>query len=208
MQTEKWILILRIPLTATRVSANDPRVRYAYRRGAVIPEELVLRRWKDRSSTDAARRQGEMFDGCRLHPHIWSTLSACADAGLPLDETLTAEGLREAMEGVRARGRHTGPIRADKYVTLVRFLRQSSVLDDVMRRERDPASPGVPDLFLWRHKGDGLPYGAGFVEVKRHAKDKSGTSCKERVSRTQREELAFLTALGLSARTVYVRETA
>lgn len=115
-----------------------------------------------------------MFDGCRLHPHIWSTLGACADAGLPLDETLTVGGLREAMEGVRARGRHTGP--------------------------------GVPDLFLWRHRGDGVPYGAGFVEVKRHAKDSNGKWCREPVSKTQKQELAFLTALGLSARTVYIRE--
>lgn len=201
-------MILRIPLNATRVAANHARVRYEYRRHAVIPEDLVLRRWRDRSLTDVAKRNSEVFDGCRLHPHIWFTLSACVEAGLPLDAALTAEALREAMEGVRARGRCTGPMRADKYVALVRFLRRRGVLDDVMRRERDSASPGVPDLFLWRQKGDGVPYGAGFVEVKRRARDKSGVLCREPVSKTQREELAFLTGLGLSARTVYVRETA
>ena len=199
-------MILRIPRTATRVSANERRVRYEYRGRAVIAEDLVLRRWRDRSLADAAKRQREVFDGCRLHPHIWSTLSACVAAGLRLDAKLSAETLRDAIEGVRARGVHTGPLRADKYVRLVHVLWQRGVLEQVMRRQRDPASPGVPDLFLWRQKGDGVPYGAGFVEVKRRARNKNGKWCPERVSETQRAELAFLTSLGLSAISVYIRE--
>ncbi len=199
-------MILRISRTAHRVAADDVRVRYEWRGRAVIAEELVLRRWKDRSSTPAALQRGEVFDGCRLHPHIWSTLSACVDAGLRLDATLNAEMLRHAMEGVKARGVHTGPVRADKYVTLVHFLRQKRVLLEVLHRARDAASPGVPDLFLWRHKADGAPYGAGFVEVKRRAKGIDGRWRRERVSQTQRDELAFLTGLGLSAREVFIRE--
>ncbi len=93
-----------------------------------------------------------------------------------------------------------------RHSPLVHYLRQKGVLLEVMRRERDPASPGVPDLFLWRQKVDGPAYGAGFVEVKRQAKDQNGTLCKEKVSKTQQQELAFLTGLGLEARTAYVRE--
>ena len=199
-------MILRISRNATRVATNDLRVRYEYRGGEVIAEDLVLRRWRDRSLADAAKRQGEVFDGCRLQPHIWSTLSACVAAGLRLDADLSAETLRHAMEDVRARGVHTGPVRADKYVTLVHFLRQKRVLLKVLHRARDVASPGVPDLFLWRHKADGVAYGAGFVEVKRHAKGNDGRWCRERVSPTQRDELEFLKSLGLSARTIYLRE--
>jgi len=199
-------VILRISRTAHRVAADDRRVRYEWRGRSVIPEELVLRRWRARSSTPGALRRGEVFDGCRLHPHIWSTLSACVDGGLRLDVTLDAEMLGHAMEGVKARGVHIGPVRADKYVTLVHFLRQKRVLPKVLHRARDAASPGVPDLFLWRHRADGVPYGAGFIEVKRHARDKDGKWCRERVLRTQQQEMAFLTGLGLSARSVYIRE--
>jgi hypothetical protein len=103
-------LILRIPFSATRVAVDDTRVRYAYRGHAVIPEELVLRRWKARSSTAAAQQRGEVFEGCRLHPHIWSTLSPCAESGLQLDANLTAGALRKAMESVRAKGVHTRPL--------------------------------------------------------------------------------------------------
>ncbi len=189
------------------MDVDDTRVRYEYRgRHLVIPEDLVLRRWKDRSATDAARRSCEVFSGCRLHPHIWSTLTACVDAGLRLDATLTPEALRIAMESLKTRGVRTGPVRAEEYVVLVHVLSSKRLLQKVMRRVRDAASPGVPDLFLWRQKADGVPYGAGFVEVKRHARGDDGKSYRERVSTTQREELAFLTSLGLPARTVYVRE--
>lgn len=201
-------MILRVPLTAIRVDASDTRVRYDYRGRSVIPEELVLRRWRDRSSAAAARQHGEVFDGCRLHPQIWSTLSACTAAGLQLHAGLTAEALHEALEGVRASGVRTGPLRADKYVMVIHVLRARRLLQKVMRRERDPASPGVPDLFLWRRNDAGAVYGAGFVEVKRQYRNGDGKRCREGVSKTQQQELAFLKDLGLPARTVYLREVA
>ena len=84
---------------------------------------------------------------------------------------------------MKASGVHTGPLRADKYVELVHFLRAKGLLQKVMRRERSSKSPGVPDLFLWRRNAAGALYGAGFVEVKRRYRNGDGLGCRERVSR-------------------------
>jgi hypothetical protein len=203
---EEACVILRIALTATRVPADDHRVRYDYHGRAVIPEVLVLRRWKDRGKRPSALAKGEVFDGCRLHPQIWSTLQACVDAGLRLDKTLTPESLRSAMEKVKLQGIRTGPLRCDGYVVLIHHLRLRRQLGAVMQRQRDSASPGVPDLFLWRQQDDQRPYGCGFVEVKRRFRDQQGRWRREAVSSTQREEIAFLQQLGLPARTVYLSE--
>jgi hypothetical protein len=91
---------------------------------------------------------------------------------------------------------------------VVHFLRAKGLLKKVMRRERKPASPGVPDLFLWRRNEAGTVYGAGFVEVKRRYRNGDGHWCRERVSKTQRQQLTFLDEIGLPARTVYLREVA
>lgn len=122
-----------------------------------------------------------------------------------MDAMLTAEGLRDAMEQVKAGGVRTGPVRADKYAVLLNVLRARRLLRSVTARERNPVSPGVPDLFLWRQQGDRLPVGT-FVEVKRRYRNPQGRWVREPLLASQREELAFLTSLGLEARTVYLRE--
>jgi hypothetical protein len=118
---------------------------------------------------------------------------------------LTAERLRVAMGQVKAGGLRTGPVRADKYVVLLNVLRARRLLRSVMSRERNPVSPGVPDLFLWRQQRDRPPVGV-FVEVKRRYRNPHGRWVREPLLASQQEELAFLTGLKLGARTVYLRE--
>lgn len=199
-------MILRIALSARRVASDDTRVRYSHGGNAVIPEELVLLRWRERTRTPAARSRREVFDGCRLPPHLWSALRACTEDGLRLDAALTAETLRAALDVVRVRGVRAAPARAQKYIVLLEWLRRRRQLSVVLQRERDSGSPGVPDLFLYRRQGEHQPYGCCFVEVKRQYGDSAGHSVRERLLPSQREELAFLKGLGLPARTVYVSE--
>jgi hypothetical protein len=57
----------------------------------------------------------------------------------------------------------------------------------------------LPDLFLYRVARSGRVERGHFVEVKRP---------RERVSQAQKEEIAFLQELGLSADVVRIREIA
>ena len=83
---------LRRTLSAWRVTSNDTRVRYDHGGRAVIPVELVLLRWRVPTCTPAAKSRGEVFDGCRLHPHLWSALRAGAADDLGFDAAFPEEG--------------------------------------------------------------------------------------------------------------------
>jgi len=85
---------------------------------------------------------------------------------------------------------------------MLAFLQRKGVLRDVMGRERQSATPGLPDLFLYRVDRNGVHDGR-FVEVKKW--DKRANK-KEPVSKAQKDEIAFLKKLGLSAGVVYVYE--
>jgi hypothetical protein len=63
--------------------------------------------------------------------------------------------------------------------------------------EVNPKEPGVPDLFLFRGRTDGVPWGIRFVEVKRP---------KEKLSRHQEAEIRFLRGLKLRAGVVRLIE--
>ena len=196
---------LRIPLVARRVDTGDARVRFDHSGEALIAEALVLRRWRERSRSAAARAAGEVFDGCRLPPGTWTTLKACAERGCALDHTLTSEMLRWHFDALRSDGLAARAPTPSKFVVVVRHLAARGLLDSVRLRERNLDSPGVPDLFLWRMKADGRPYGCRFVEVKRRYVT-GGCRRREAIRASQQEEIDFLRGLGLKAGVVYVLE--
>jgi hypothetical protein len=195
---------LRIQTSVVRsVSAQPGRVRYVHGAGALIPEELVLRRWKDRSKEDSARIQGIRFDGCRLPPGTWTLLKHWLDAGLQLTDVTDPEALQRCADDSRTAGLKLKAPHASKFAAMIGFLQKKGVLHKVLERERDPESPGLPDLFLYRIDRSGDVQGGRFVEVKRWNRN---DGFRERLSPTQKDELAFMRSLGLRADVVYLLE--
>ena len=124
------------------------------------------------------------------------------------------EGLRSedlsnpaVLEEYAARHRSGGGTRrtpvSSKFAHLLTFLREKDLLQCVVDRERPVASPGIPDLFLYRMDANGRIHGGRFVEVKRHNQQ---TGYREPVSASQAAELEFLQSLGLEARVIYLLE--
>ena len=162
----------------------------------------MLRRWRGRANTEKAKTAGETFDGCRLPPGTWSLLNACAKAGLRLDSAIDPTDLKLHLDAARQTHPTWRSPTAVKFVHVIVFLRQKSVLASVLARTRTLQNPGVPDLFLWRQDRNGSVAGQ-FIEVKRYVQR---TRVREAVSREQKEELQFLKSLGLKARVVYLLE--
>jgi hypothetical protein len=78
----------------------------------------------------------------------------------------------------------------------------SSRLKAIIERHRresevDPVRPGVADLFLFKRRSDGAPYGVRFVEVKRP---------DERLQPHQIAELRFMRSIGFRAGVVRLLE--
>lgn len=196
---------LRIPLTVKRCATPDRagRVRYAHDDDCLIAEDVVLRRWKERSRETEARSAGVRFDGCRLPSGTWTLLRQWIEEGLAAPDLTNPAVLRTHAERNRALGGTLRTPVSTRFAALIRFLERKHVLTDVVGRTRSAEKPGLPDLFLYRIDGGGRVLGGRFVEVKRR-NEALGT--RERVSATQQEELAFLRGLGLRAQVVYLRE--
>jgi VRR-NUC domain len=198
---------LRIPLTVERCAGADRagRVRYRYRDRCLIPEDIVLRRWQDRTNEPAQRGKRTRFEGCRLPSGTWTLLLAWTRDGLPVESLTDAKALNECAARNRAAGGKLRTPVPSKFAHLLGYLLSRGVLDDVIRRERSVEHPGLPDLFLYRLDSRGRVHGGMFVEVKRsnpHART------REKVSPAQRDEIAFLKRLGLRAQVVYLVERA
>ena len=76
---------LRISTTVKRCppsSGRPDRVRYRHGAEQLIPEMIVLRRWRDRSKEPSATARGERMDGMRLPPGTWRLLRQWLDEGL------------------------------------------------------------------------------------------------------------------------------
>jgi len=196
---------LRIPLTVTRCSpaGQSKRVRYQYGGQRLIPEMLVLRRWRDRSKENTAKANGIRFDGCRLPPGTWTLLNRWIADGLPLSEVTNTNLLKSHAERTRRLGLKLRAPVAEKFSDMLSFLQERKVLRDMMNHERPAETPGIPDLFLYRVDRNGRIHGGRFVEVKRWDRRRKR---KERVSAAQEAEIAFLTKLGLAAQVLYVYE--
>lgn len=196
---------LRISLTVTRCATPDRtgRVRYQHGDGCLIAEQVVLRRWKERSKEPTVVAAGVRFDGCRLPSGTWTLLRQWIEEGLPPAElanpaVLTAHAQRNRMLGSELRTPES-----TKFAALIRFLLEKDVLRQVVGRRRSSEKPGLPDLFLYRVDREGRVHGGRFVEVKRRNRRRR---TRERVSQEQQAELDFLKGLGLAAQVVYLLE--
>lgn len=191
-------------MTVRRCTADSRgRVRYWHGEARLIPEQLVLRRWKERSNQVAAKTKGVRFDGCRLPPGTWSLLDAWLAGGLNLQEVTDATILQQYIAKSRAAGVKLRTPEAKKFAMMLSWLRERGVLSKLLNRQRRADAPGIPDLFLWRVDRTGRVHDGRFVEVKRW--DRRARR-REHISGAQKEELAFLRGLGLSACVVYLLE--
>jgi VRR-NUC domain len=194
---------LRIPLTVKRCShpehQSGRRVRFVVGKRCRPGEEVVLRRWRDRSREPSARLKGTSFEGCRLPPGTFQLLNACRAAGFDILPPFTADRLRPHYE--RARREHPTWNAPNVENTIAMLICLGKYLRQILERERSSANPGLPDLFLWTRTKNGRLSRGQFIEVKR----KRG-KYKERESPAQRGEREFLTKLGAKARVVYLLE--
>jgi len=195
---------LGISLSVTRCRHAEhqrPRVRFVIGGRCRIGEDVVLRRWRDRSKEPTARARGITFEGCRLPPGTFQIIDACRADGFDVAGKISIDTLGSFYE--RARDQHKtwrAPSVANT-VAILTCLARTKRLPDVLGRERSPMNPGLPDLFLWKRRTDGSLFGERFVEVKRRTR-----TWKEPLSRPQREEIAFLRSLDAKARVVYLLE--
>lgn len=195
---------LRIKLTAKRCPPGAKlRVRYQHGNACLIPEELVLRRWKDRSKEASARATGLVYEGCRVPPGTWTLLQQWLREGLQEADVTNAELLGGHAVRTRLGGSKLRAPQADKLADMLAYLVRRGVLRDVCDHPRAPASPGLPDLFLYKVDSDARVHGGQFVEVKRWD---CRSNVREPVSAAQKAELSFLVSLGLKARVLFLQE--
>lgn len=196
---------LRIPLTVRRCThpehQSGRRVRFVVGKRCRPGEAVVLRRWRDRSREPSARRNGISFEGCRLPPGTFQLLNACRAAGFDMPRPFTADTLRPYYERARREHPTWKAPNLESTIALLTCLATTRHLTKILGRERSPANPGLPDLFLWMRRKTGQLFGGRFIEVKR----KRG-KYKEPESPEQRDEREFLAKLGAKARVVYLLE--
>jgi hypothetical protein len=196
---------LRIRLTVKRCTERDRagRVRYQHGRHCLIPEDIVLRRWQERTNEPSQKARRIRFDGCRLPSGTWTLLREWRRDGASLKHLTDPHALGAyAARNRAAGGRLRTPVSA-KFVQLIAYLQEKRVLQKVMDRERSPTNPGLPDLFLYRVDHAGRIHGGRFVEVKKRNR-RAGT--REPLSPGQAAEMKFLKDLGLRAEVVYLLE--
>jgi hypothetical protein len=156
-----------IKLVVVRCAVQtDNRVRYHEGGAALIGEELVLRRWKDRSQTPYAMAAGTRYDGCRLRPGTCAILQQWFNQGLSERDATNPEVLRQFAERSRTRTKLRAPA-PEKFAALIAYLRRRGKLRAMVSRRRDPKKPGIPDLFLYMTDRQGRVQDGRFAEVKR-----------------------------------------
>lgn len=155
----------------------------------MIPEEVILYRWRRKKTTS-----GVVFKGTRLPPGTWRAVLACymkegsCDGFTPSAIRAAIDRLNEEELDPTLRYPNIDALRA-----MVSHLQKRRALKPILLRhllDVDPSAPGIPDLFLYSLAPDGTVVSARFVEVKRPV---------ERVSKAQVDELRFLRSLGLRA---------
>jgi len=194
---------LRIPRAVSRCVCSGRRVRLIHKDRCLTPEDIVLRRWRERSREPLAVRSGTVFAGCRLPPGTWRIVQACLNHGFDVAGRIDIAGLAALVARIRQREPTWRAPHASKLAALITYLRMKHVLIPVLQRRRDAAAPGIPDLFLYRRHDEHPVFGGRFVEVKRAIPH---LNWKEAVSSAQRQELAFLRERGLKAQVLYLQE--
>ena len=161
-----------------------------------IAEKVVLTRWRQRKFS------GYAFSGDRLSPNLWRALSLVFGDDVfqwtkhsPAELQIIVEMKREEL-----RRRKLSVPSANVLWALLQVCGPERLSKLIARHNNYivVAQYGVPDLFLYAINNEtGLPSIARFVEVKKP---------EERVSTDQRNEIAFLQALGLHARVLRLVE--
>jgi hypothetical protein len=196
---------LRIPLTVKRCAGVDRAGRVRYQDGdrCLIPEDIVLRRWQERTSEPRQRARDIRFDGCRLPSGTWTLLREWSrEEGSPNRLTDPDVLERYAAQNRSEGGRLRTPVAA-KFALLIAYLIEKKLLDAVISLERSPENPGLPDLFLYRVDRAQRVHDGRFVEVKKRNR-RTGT--REPASPGQIAEIKFLKSLGLRADVIYLLE--
>lgn len=176
---------VQVPRVVTGRRNEGARVQYPERGGWSVPETIVLERWRRRRSVD-----GTSFHGFRLPPQVFHAAARCG--GCRFWRAATVEDVASVLTALTREDPHLGFPSASNLLLLIRHVDEHpGALAALLDRHRvRKASPGVPDLFLYRQLRSGRPCGGLFVEVKKPS---------ETVYRTQTCEIKFLRDRGLRA---------
>lgn len=161
-----------------------------------IPEDVVLTRWRQRQMQDHS------FHGCRLGPNTWRAIdkafgrSASAICRLNIEEVSAARTTLHLEKNEH----HLWLPEPTSLCSLFNALgpvRLQNVLDRHLSSDRESRF-GTPDLFLFAKKrsSDNVAF-YRLVEVKKP---------RERISKDQHEEIAFLRSIGVPARVLRLIE--
>jgi hypothetical protein len=185
-------ITLGISRSVTSVIEGGHRVRYPEDGVWVIPETLVLRRWRRKTTTAK-----ETCCGFRLPPQTWHVAALCG--GQEFWRGATVTDVEAALVRVKRLDRTLRAPTAPNLLLLVKYVdtHQGALLALLDQHRNRLLSPGVPDLFLFRRISDGRVSAGRFVEVKKP---------EEAISDTQFREIAFLRRLTLKAGVVRLVE--
>jgi hypothetical protein len=170
-----------------RVVRGRQNIRGRVRYGGRIPEQVILEGW---------HKAG--FGGFRLPPYIWRVLGHVPG----LRRGMTLEQVKITLDRKRQEGGEIAKLlpRAQLIWDLMLAITPRRLAALVARHsgsDVDQSRPGVPDLFLFKRRSTGVPYGVRFVEVKRPG---------EAVAPGQIAEIRFLRELGFKAGVVRLIE--
>lgn len=161
-----------------------------------IPEEVVLRRWRQR------KLQGYTFRGARLNPNLWRKLPNALGLSIDLLVKLPPNEISAIISQAKINcsdGAYALP--PPQIALAILQVVGSERLHALLARHNDPKRHdryGTPDLFLYAEEtGFHSPQFARFVEVKKP---------DEPLSNDQKEEIDFLNNLGLQARVLRLIE--
>lgn len=189
-----------IPLEVSNRVNRNGRVYYllsglADEPEMVIPEQIVLKRWRKLSSSR------HTFHGCRLSPTMWRQLGAidfeAADWRMRVQAALTNDPAKQSIDSTRSKLPSFSSLEAlHSILGGERLGRINRFSQAMLERNRF----GTPDLFLWITSKNLKRYTFGaFVEVKKP---------QEPVSLDQKTVLSMMRRLNVNAQVIRLRETA
>jgi hypothetical protein len=167
----------------------------------VIPEDIVLRRFRMKSTAMSLRK------GTRLHPGLWRAVDMLLTQhddffAYPSQGRAGMERMLQAFKGMKVQLAQKGlTLPEPEMAGRILYVLGPDRIRALVTRHRDPgraARPGVPDLCLFEfNRMTGTQRYMAFVEVKRPG---------ERLASHQADELRFMRALGLKAGVFHLQE--
>lgn len=189
---------LRISHIVYKRIAEGNRVRYlidpkGIDQTTAIPEQVVLKRWRRRIFA------GHVFKGARLSATVWRAWHATF--GMANVREMSPERIKRCIETAipSLKQRHLKLPDAETVWALAQHCDPMAICLLIERHTTKPkGESGVPDLFLYAVRSDTDQVSiARFVEVKKP---------QEKLSESQRAEIAFLQTQGLHARVLRLNE--